>query len=112
MNIQDIFKISNSKEAEQEIREAERAIDMTGDIARKCLQYPDFDIYRRDFKRAEDSMINAMIAYTKHSVENGNVTIEKYGMVMMRIVTKLEAYRALLVKVENNAKKDIKKVED
>ena len=107
----DLFKPQEKKKVEDQMRVAERSLDHVGMIARKCLEIPVFEQYRKDFQRAQDSMLESMIAYNKSFVQDDRGDTTKYALTMVRLFTKLEDFKSLLRKVENDAKKDLKKEE-
>lgn len=90
-----------------QVKEAEKAIDVSGDIARNCLANEDFKLFKDSYARAEVITIDAIIGYTKNFVESENVDLQKYALTIIRLTTKLENLRYLIRTVENTAKKNV-----
>lgn len=104
----DLKKMFVTKE-EQEVKtlmiDADKALSITGELARKCLSYPDFKIFRESYERTERTIVDSLIIYTKNFVESPNGDITKYALTNVRMLTRLQDLRHLLRLVENAAKK-------
>lgn len=87
------------------LNEQDKLISMTGDMARKCLSMQEFKSYRNQYKRTEESVIDALINYSNMFAKHNEGGIDKYAVVVMRYLTKLDDLRSLLTVVERNAKK-------
>lgn len=85
--------------------EAKAAVKAVGDSARSCINTEAFQSYKRDFERAQDKIVDAMIEYTQIFFSDDNGNIATYGAKMARYITKLQDLKALLTVVENDAKK-------
>lgn len=105
--LNNIFATKDEKELAQKLKDAEKSIDLTGDIARKCLGHEDFRQYREQYKRTEASIIDALISYTKNFVESPTGDITKYAMTTMRLLTKLQDLRYLVRSIESDSKKGL-----
>lgn len=105
--LKNIFLTKDQKELNKQLQDAEKSIDLTGDIARKCLGHEDFRLYREQYKRTEASTIDALITYTKNFVESPTGDITKYAMTTMRLLTKLQDLRYLVRSIEIDSKKGL-----
>lgn len=92
------------KKPDVKIADADKAIKLTGDIARKCLALPDFKIFKDNYERAEATTIDSLIGYTKSFIESPHGDINKYAFTCMRLLTKIEDLRQLGKTIENTAK--------
>lgn len=102
--LKNVFRI---KDREKEIKEAEKAIDLSGDIGRICLAYPDFKSYRESYERTEKITIDALIGYSKNFIESPHGDLNKYAMTTLRLLTKLETIRYLVRSIESDSKKGL-----
>ena len=102
----DLKKIFQSEGARQ-IEDAEKSLDLTGDIARTCLATETFKTYRRDYEETEAHLVDTMILYTKNFVESDKGDLTKYALTMVRLMTRLQDLRYLVKRVESDAKKGI-----
>lgn len=105
--LRNIFPNKDVKRTQQEISEAEKALVITGDIARRCLSHEDFRTYRESYERTEKTTVDALISYTKLFVESPNGDITKYALTTMRLLTKLQDLRYLVKSIESDSKKGL-----
>lgn len=112
IKIRDLFKADSAKEAQEQIHRAQDALDKAAVMAKKCLGMPDFIEYRKDFERAEATMVDTIITYTKSFVESEHGDTTKYALNMVRLVTRIQDFRHLLRSVENDAKRPVKPGKD
>jgi len=101
IDIKSLFKPKDSKE----IAQAEKDIALTAMIAKKCLEYDDFKLYKASYERTEAATINSLLTFTKEFIETPGGDINKYALTTMRLLTKLESLRYLVRTIENNSKK-------
>ncbi len=111
MDIQELFKPKEKLTAAQ-IAEAEKALNLAGEMARQCLELKDFKIFKEKYQDAEAKMVSTMISYTKNFVESANGDVNKYAITMVRLFTKLENLRYLLDTVEVTALRGAKEKKD
>lgn len=104
MDLMGFFQKVDSLEKQ---KEAETSLNLAGDAARKCLSHDDFKRYKAAYEKAEEEMIDLMISYTKNFVESDKGDTGKYAMTMMRLVTKLQDFRALLWDIERDSKRGL-----
>lgn len=107
--IRSLFQPQDQKKNEQSIKDAEDQLRGLGELARKCLEAQDFKIYRVSYERTEASIVDALISYTKHFVENPGGDVTKYALTNVRLLTKLENLRFLLNSVQSDVRQDIMK---
>jgi len=105
IDLKSVFTSKSQREIEAQLKEADRMIDLTGDIARQCLDYDSFKAYRETYKRTEESIVSTMITYTKNFVESDKGDTTKYALTMVRLLTKLHTLRYLLTSIEADARK-------
>lgn len=98
---EDIFKAV--EEDKESIKKAAEKVEAAGKAAKKCLNTDEFAIYREQFAKANDAIINKMMQYTKAFFESEHGDMAKYGANMARFITKLQDLRILLDKVESDA---------
>lgn len=107
IDIKDIFKRQTAKEVEEALVAADKTLDVTGDLARRCLSSEDFQHYRRMYASAESSIIDALIIYTKNFAEGGVGDVTKYAFTVMRMLTKLQHLKHLIKSIESDAKRGL-----
>lgn len=101
--LKDLYKTSDEKK----LKEIEKAIDLTGDIGRQCLNMEQFKNYRKSYERTEKATLDALIGYSKSFIESPHGDINKYAMTVSRLLTKLETVRYMIRAVENDSKKGL-----
>lgn len=105
--LKNIFATKDEKELAASMKEAEKALDMTGDIARKCLGHEDFRTYREAYERTERITVDSLILYTKNFAEADKGDMQKYALTCMRLLTKLQDLRYLVRSIETDSKKGL-----
>ena len=108
----DLFKPENEKVVEKKVKDAEVALQIAGDLARRCLAMEEFRLYRDSFIRADKALIDALIAYNHYFSISETGDISKYAMKVNRLLTKAETLRKLLTDIESNAKRALNKKEE
>lgn len=104
LDLRSLF-VKNEQKSPEELAAAERELDLTGDLARKCLTHEDFNLYKKSYVKTEASLIDSMMIYTKNFVESDHGDVMKYALTMVRLFTKLQHLRYLIKNVEEDSKK-------
>lgn len=100
-NLKDIFKPKSDKD----IKAANDMLDLTAQIARKCLEHADFKTYKDSYERTEKATVDSIISYSKSFIETPGGDVSKFAMTIIRLATKLESLRYLVKTIENSAKR-------
>lgn len=106
--LENVFKPKTKQEQILEAQEAERQLDLSAAIAKRCLENEDFKLYRETYLKAEDKMVDAMIIYTQGFIQGNKGDISNYALTMMRFVTRLQEIRTLLHDVKNTSARGAK----
>lgn len=106
---QDIFKPKEAKDIAKKLNDAEIALEVAGDMARRCLGMEEFKVYRESFKRAEEGIMDSLISYNHYFSLSDSGDISKYALKVSRLLTKVESVRKLLSDIESNAKRGLSK---
>lgn len=102
---QDLFKPTDEAKDKKAIKSAEASLQIVIDRAKRCLSMEEFKSYRDSFERAEDGIMDSLIAYTHHFSLSDEADITKYAMKVSRLITKVETLRMLLINIETKAKR-------
>ena len=101
MGFKDAFKPNIIKADEKIVNEK---INLTGQIARSCLNLPQFKAYKDKYIKAESKVIGTMLLLTA-SYMKGELTLETYGTKVLVYMTRLGELKRLIGTVTTDAKK-------
>lgn len=73
--------------------------------AKKCLSMPEFEDYKRSYLEAKERMTDELIDLTRKFTSYYGADVSFYGMKVLRIITKIEALRALVEDVERDVRR-------
>ena len=105
----DVFKKEDEEELERIELEAQKKTDITGDLARRCLELEQFGRYKEQYTKAEASVVDTLLAMTK-IFDRGQMDFQTYGIRMHTYMTRLQSIRALLDTITNDSKKGLKEL--
>ncbi len=97
-----MFKKDNTQSVEE--RETEKAINMTGDIARMCLSTTQFKLYKEQYTKAEGKVLKSLLVLTDRHI-SGEISQETYAVRTLVYMTRLKNIRMLLATVTSDARK-------
>jgi hypothetical protein len=107
IDIKDIFTRRPATDIQEALAEADKVLDVTGDMARVCLSSEDFQHYRKMYQHAEAAIMDTLIIYTKNFAEGPSGSTEKYAFTVMRMLTKLQHLKHLIKSIESDAKRGL-----
>lgn len=108
---EDLFSPTDIDDENKKVLEAFKRIELTAASARQCINTQCFASYKENLERALGGMVDVMCAYTAKFIASDQVSADKYAMVMVRYVTRIDSLRSILKQVELDASKGINKTE-
>lgn len=105
VDLKNIFQFKTNDD--KGMKEAEESLSLASDMARNCLSMEQFKLFCDSYKRAEATVVDSIILYSKTFVESDKGDTTKFALTVVRLCTRLQDLRYLLNSVENGARKGI-----
>ena len=104
-SFEDLFSPLAVATENKKVVEAFKRLNAIGESARECLATQCFADYKKQLEQAKDAILDAMCAYTNRFIAGDSMGVDKYAVVMVRFITRVDSLRSLLNQVELDAKK-------